>query len=80
MPGPAVAIGSCSQDRRSDTECSEAPQPALQNGVDRCRGREFSVEKAMIEMYLAGVSVRHVVGTFTQALWGTRFWLRRSAI
>ena len=33
--------------------------------------RESSVEEALIEMYLAGVSVRRVED-ITQALWGTR--------
>ena len=35
------------------------------------RRRESSVEEALIEMYLAGVSVRRVED-ITQALWGTR--------
>ena len=39
--------------------------------IDRYRRRESSVEEALIEMYLAGVSVRRVED-ITQALWGTR--------
>jgi len=39
--------------------------------IERYRRREASVEEAMIEMYLAGVSVRRVED-ITQALWGTR--------
>jgi putative transposase len=39
--------------------------------IDRYRRRETSVEEALIEMYLAGVSVRRVED-ITQALWGTR--------
>jgi putative transposase len=39
--------------------------------VERYRRRESSVEEALIEMYLAGVSVRRVED-ITQALWGTR--------
>lgn len=39
--------------------------------IERYRRRESSVEEAMIEMYLAGVSVRRVED-ITQALWGTR--------
>ncbi len=35
------------------------------------RWRESSVEEALIEMYLAGVSVRRV-GDITEALWGTK--------
>lgn len=39
--------------------------------IERYRRRESSVEEALVEMYLAGVSVRRVEG-ITQALWGTR--------
>jgi len=39
--------------------------------IDRYRRRETSVEEALIEMYLAGVSVRRVED-ITEALWGTR--------
>ena len=39
--------------------------------IERYRRREASVEEALIEMYLAGVSVRRVED-ITQALWGTR--------
>jgi transposase-like protein len=39
--------------------------------IERYRRRESSVEEAMIEMYLAGVSVRRVED-ITQALWGAR--------
>lgn len=39
--------------------------------VERYRRREASVEEALIEMYLAGVSVRRVED-ITQALWGSR--------
>jgi len=39
--------------------------------IERYRRRESSVEEAMIEMYLAGVSVRRVED-ITQQLWGTR--------
>jgi len=37
--------------------------------IERYRRREASVEEALIEMYLAGVSVRRVEG-ITEALWG----------
>jgi transposase-like protein len=43
-------------------------EPAI---IDRYRRRESSVEEVLIEMYLAGVSVRRVEN-ITQALWGTR--------
>jgi len=39
--------------------------------IERYRRRESSVEEALIEMYLAGVSVRRVED-ITQALWGAR--------
>jgi len=39
--------------------------------IDRYRRRESSVEEALMEMYLAGVSVRRVED-ITEALWGTR--------
>jgi transposase-like protein len=39
--------------------------------IERYKRREASVEEAMIEMYLAGVSVRRVED-ITEALWGTR--------
>ena len=38
--------------------------------IERKRNRESSVEDALIEMYLAGVSVRRVEN-ITEALWGT---------
>ena len=39
--------------------------------IERYRRRESLVEEALIEMYLAGVSVRRVED-ITEALWGTR--------
>jgi transposase-like protein len=39
--------------------------------IERYRRRESSVEEALVEMYVAGVSVRRVED-ITQALWGTR--------
>ena len=39
--------------------------------IERYQRRESSVEEALIEMYLAGVSVRRVED-ITEALWGTR--------
>ena len=41
--------------------------------IERYRRREASVEEALVEMYLAGVSVRRVED-ITEALWGTRVW------
>jgi hypothetical protein len=42
-------------------------EPAI---IERYRRRESSVEEALIEMYLAGISVRRVED-ITEALWGT---------
>ena len=39
--------------------------------IERYRRREESVEEALIEMYLAGVSVRRVED-ITEALWGSK--------
>ena len=39
--------------------------------IERYRRRESSVEEALIEMYLAGVSVRREED-ITEALWGSR--------
>lgn len=39
--------------------------------IERYRRREVPVEEALVEMYLAGVSVRRIEDV-TQALWGTR--------
>jgi transposase-like protein len=39
--------------------------------IERYRRRESSVEEALVEMYLAGISVRRVED-ITEALWGTR--------
>ena len=39
--------------------------------IERYRRRASSVEEALIEMYLAGISVRRVED-ITEALWGTR--------
>ena len=39
--------------------------------IERYKRREISVEEAMIEMYLAGVSVRRVED-ITEALWGAK--------
>ena len=39
--------------------------------IERYRRRESSVEEALIEMYLAGVSFRHIEDV-TEALWGSK--------
>ena len=68
-----------SYDRRLQTKAGEVTLtvPKLRTFpfetaiIERYRRRESSVEEALIEMYLAGVSVRRVED-ITQALWGTR--------
>ena len=68
-----------SYDRRLQTKAGEVTltMPKLRTLpfetaiIERYRRRESSVEEALIEMYLAGVSVRRVED-ITQALWGTR--------
>ena len=42
--------------------------------IERYRRRESSVEEALIEMYLAGVSVRRVED-ITEALWGNKKYM-----
>jgi putative transposase len=66
-------------DRKLQTKAGEVTLsvPRLRNLpfeteiVERYRRRESSVEEALVEMYLAGVSVRRVED-ITEALWGTR--------
>ena len=68
-----------SYDRQLHTKAGEVTLqvPKLRNLpfetaiIERYCRRETSVEEALIEMYLAGVSVRRVED-ITQALWGTR--------
>lgn len=42
--------------------------------IERSRRRESSVEETLIEMYLAGVSVRWVED-ITEALWGSKKYM-----
>jgi len=44
--------------------------------IERYRRRESSVEEALVEMYLAGVSVRRVED-ITEALWGIGIYTSR---
>lgn len=46
--------------------------------IERYKRRETSVEEALIEMYLAGVSMRRVED-ITEALWGTISNLNKKA-
>ena len=55
--------------RREDNPVTYLPfETAI---IERYRRRESSVEKALVQMYLAGVSVRRVED-ITEALWGSR--------
>lgn len=57
---------------RGDAEDAEAERLPFETAIiERYRRREESVEEALVEMYLAGVSVRRVED-ITEALWGTR--------
>jgi len=66
-------------DRKLQTQAGEVSLqvPRLRNLpfeteiIERYRRRELSVEEALVEMYLAGMSVRRVED-ITEALWGTR--------
>ena len=68
-----------SYDRKLQTKAGEVKLkvPKLRQQVfetaiiERYRRREASVEESLIEMYLAGISVRRVED-ITEALWGTR--------
>ncbi len=50
---------------------TSAARPVRAAIIERYRRRESSVEEALIEMYLAGVSVRRVED-ITEALWGSK--------
>jgi transposase-like protein len=68
-----------SYDRKLHTRAGEVTlkmpklrrQPFETAIIERYRRRESSIEESLIEMYLAGVSVRRVED-ITEALWGTR--------
>ena len=73
IPVQAIINGSCT--RRAGEVTLKVPKLRQQTFetaiIERYRRREASVEEALIEMYLAGVSVRRVEG-ITEALWGTK--------
>ena len=67
--GRPLRAQSANQGRRGAAEGFEASPADLETAIiERYRRRESSVEEALIEMYLARVSVRRVEDT----LWGTR--------
>jgi transposase-like protein len=73
IPAPATTSAACRP--RPASERLRVPKlrrQAFETAIiERYRRRESSVEEALIEMYLAGVSVRGVED-ITEALWGTR--------
>lgn len=72
-PVPATMRGICK--REAGTLRLKMPKlrsvPFETAIIERYRRRESSVEEALVEMYLAGVSVRRVED-ITEALWGSR--------
>ena len=76
-PGPisGPAITGASYRRRPAKWSSKVPKlrqaPFETAIIERYRRRESSIEEALMEMYLAGVSVRRVED-ITEALWGMR--------
>ena len=58
--------------RRSHAEGTEAARLSFETAIiERYRRRVASVEEALVEMYLAGVSVRRVEN-ITERPWGSR--------
>jgi putative transposase len=76
---PARTLGRASTSASSRTQVGEVKLnvPKLRQAkfetaiIERYRRRETSIEEALMEMYLAGVSVRRVED-ITEALWGMR--------
>ena len=64
-PLPEMSHSRCPSSRAS------LLKPPSLSIIERYRRRESSVEEALIEMYLAGVSVRRVED-ITEALWGSK--------
>ena len=70
--GGQLRSASADEGRRCDLTVPKLRNLPFETAIiERYRRRESSVEEALIEMYLAGVSVRRVED-ITQALWGTR--------
>jgi putative transposase len=69
IPAPATTLGSYGEVVLQMPKLRSLPfETAI---IERYRRRETSVEEALVEMYLAGVST-HRVEDITEALWGTR--------
>ena len=60
-PSRPLRAQAADQGRRGQAADTEASDADIRDGIiERYRRRESSVEEALIEMYLAGVSVRRV--------------------
>src|SRR3954462_2331480 len=71
-PGRAAMSGHCRPARAKGIARFQLRRQTFETAIiDRYRRRESSVEEALVEMYLAGISVRRVED-ITEALWGTR--------
>lgn len=73
----ALCSGHCEREFEPKAGALTLKVPKLKGALfetaifERYRRRESSVKEALVEMYLAGVSVRRVED-ITEALWGTR--------
>jgi transposase-like protein len=72
IPAPATTSAACRKAGEVRLRVPKLRRQTFETAIiERYRRRESSVEEALIEMYLAGVSVRRVED-ITEALWGTR--------
>ena len=72
IPELAVTSGRCRPALAVNLKVPKLRRQTFETAIiERYRRRESSVEEALIEMYLAGISVRRVED-ITEALWGTR--------
>ena len=72
VPGRLLRAEPDRQGRQARAQGAEIEGALFESAViERCRRREESVEEALIDMYLAGVSTRQVDDT-GQLLWGDR--------
>ena len=71
-PGWQLRSDAADQRRRINLKIPKLRRQTFETAIiERYRRRESSVEESLIEMYLAGISVRRVED-ITEALWGTR--------
>ena len=71
-PGWQLRSDAADQRRRGQPQIPKLRRQTFETAIiERYRRRESSVEESLIEMYLAGISVRRVED-ITEALWGTR--------